>query len=346
MKKIFFGFVVVAGCVLSSCNNEAIDIDVKQHIPYYNLNVTVNPTDVPSPYKYKPKTDNDELRSFSSAHSLRVRTLVYDGTGQLIGVDSAFVSSYEAVVQSSFSLPSGTYSVVVTTDVVRGNASSISTEYWNLSKFEKLSTATLTDTRLIGGKLKMLGYSFQTITVSGADNSIVINPQTAGALLVLEYYSIHYYDNVTRIGLLRNKAIDVATIDNMGKIIPSVLNQNEEYKWWVGYLDTENESGDDIYAYAFTLPLSNVGFKYHVSYEENGETKTMDYSDPMILTLKAGDEHIFQVEFGEDGWYAHGDQSEIISLSSGTRGSILESVRTPWGNTQITSVHLTDLGRQ
>lgn len=282
MKKIFFTLLAFAG-MLASCSNDDIEIIQTQNT------VTVNPSYVISPFTYENVTG--ELESFPTDYKLRVRVLAYDADGVLKASDTQFLSSYAGLASCNLGLPSGTYTVVALTDVVQTyDGSSIELEYWTLSDESNLSTTKVTDAGYLGGVYKILGVASQQLTVGEGSSESILYPQPAGALCLVEWYNIDTFADIPHYELLMNKTSDFIQFNSFGAYEVSILNQNGEYNWRLGYVEPAEETAVSVYNYYFTLPMSNVSFKYQY---RNSDGDYYDMTNGSIVDLEAGGEYWF-----------------------------------------------------
>ena len=83
---------------------------------------------------------------------------------------------------------------------------------------------------------------------------------------------------------------DFIQFNSFGAYEVSILNQNGEYNWRLGYVEPAEETAVSVYNYYFTLPMSNVSFKYQY---RNSDGDYYDMTNGSIVDLEAGGEYWF-----------------------------------------------------
>lgn len=284
MKKIFFTLLAFAG-MLASCSNDDIEIIQTQNT------VTVNPSSVIAPFTYE--VEPGDLEFISTDDKLRVRVLAYDADGVLKASDTQYLSSYSELASCNLGLPSGTYTIVALTDVVRtDDGSSIDFEYWTLSGESSLSSTKVTDNGYIGSDTKMLGVASQQLTVGKSPSECILYPQPAGALCIVYWYNIDTFSDILRYQLATNKYSDFILFNSTGAYDTSIISQNGEFNWRFSFVEPA-DYGDkikNVYSYHFTLPMSNVSFKYEY---RNSDGDYYDITNGSIVDIEAGGEYWF-----------------------------------------------------
>lgn len=284
MKKILFMLVAVVA-LLASCDNDDITISS-------TTNVRVNPRGVISPFTYK--VHPDDLESFDNDYyQLRIRVLAYDEDGVLKAQGIQYATNYNVTQNIALNLPvDHTYTLVAITDLAGKSNSSVS-EFWHLSDSSRLATTKVSDAGYIGGDNKILGVGTSKVTVGNESQEIAINPEPAGALIYVEFDSIHAYSSVNRWTLGISKTSANILFDDNGKYVPSVESNNGDFKWRLAYLEPDDyEDYDIIYGYYFILPMNNIGFM--LQYRQNNDDEDQDLTGTRrYMNLEAGKQYAF-----------------------------------------------------
>lgn len=290
MKKILYFLIAVVAMVVSSCSND--DIEITRAI-----SVKVNPSGVIAPFTYEIKAG--ELESFSTDYKLRIHTFAYNEKGILVAEDVQYLKNYASIANSNLNLEKGTYTIAAVTDVVKMDGANIKTEYWKISGTEKLSTTKITDAGLIGGKYKMLGVDIQKMTLGDSKNECILNPQSVGALCLVEWYNIHTFPFVEQYSLDMSKACEFLQFNELGGYEISEKNENGAFKWRLIFLNLSIfTSLNYFYDYYFVLPMKNVKFKY--TYTQNGSKNDVFNEDPASVSFEAGGEYWFALDLCDE----------------------------------------------
>ena len=150
MKKIIICAVALLAMLVTSCSNDDIEISRK-------TTIKVNPYGVISGF---PEEYPGELTSFDQSCKLRIRVLAYDKDGVLAYSDSSFVNNYQTEMSVPTSLPTGTYTIIATTDVVLYSGGKVTDEAWNISEKSNINDVILKarqESALFGGEYNILG---------------------------------------------------------------------------------------------------------------------------------------------------------------------------------------------
>ena len=320
-KSIYSTVIAVFALIVVACENDPITIT-------HGVPVKVDPSGVISPFTFEIYTG--ELESFDTENKLRVRLLAYDSEGKLAASDSAFLTNYAAILNSSIQLPEGTYTLIAITDVVKHASNRTTFEYWNLSNISDINQVKVSDTGYIGGENKILGIANQIITVTGSQMSTInLNPQPSGALLCIRYLNIHQFSDVTKYELQTNRSSDYMTFDSYGKPVTVPENNNNQFDWRVSYIEPKSSyyiNYNHIYSWNFMFPVSNANYRF--VYSTESVSNEVLYTD-MIVTLNAGDEYVFMLDLCDE------DNNNYITHAygkvNGTKSTrSVELPNTPW----------------
>lgn len=318
MKKyIFIIFALIVG--FTSCTND--DITISQ-----TTNFKINPSTVIAPFTYE--NNPGELEGISSHFRLRIRLLIYNITGNLLEEDLQLFTSYASIMGVSKSLPKGEYIAIAISDIISNDNT---TSYWDLSNYQSLSTATITNTDYIGdyGR-EILGITKYSFTVSGAeDPDININILPAGSLFMISYWGTQKYSDVSFFELAVSKNIIDCKFDKQGNFTPTW--ENCDFTKRINVHIQEGNDGNRYYHYAYILPTSNLKIKYR-AYTTEGEY--VDLTPDMNVSPKAGEEYWVRVDLDANLYYP-----PTIVNGNNSRTMESQSLNINHGNT----IHLKDI---
>lgn len=304
MKKyIFIIFALIVG--FTSCTND--DITISQ-----TTNFKINPSTVIAPFTYE--NNPGELEGISSHFRLRIRLLIYNITGNLLEEDLQLFTSYASIMGVSKSLPKGEYIAIAISDIISNDNT---TTYWDLSNYQSLSTATITNTDYIGdyGR-EILGITKYSFTVSGAeDPDININILPAGSLFMISYWGTQKYSDVSFFELAVSKNIIDCKFDKQGNFTPTW--ENCDFTKRINVHMQEGNDGNRYYHYAYILPTSNLKIKYR-AYTTEGDY--VDLTPDMNVSPKAGEEYWVRVDLDANFYYpptiVNGNNSRTMESQS------------------------------
>lgn len=292
MKRYILILSVILA-VFTSCTND--DITISYTSKGYTTNFKIDPSTVIAPFTWE--NEPGELEGIPSSYRLRIRLLIYDASGALIADDEQLFTSYATIMASSKSLPKGNYIAITISDVVAKDGS---VEYWNLTKTENLSNATIVDTEYIGdyGR-EILGVEKTSFVVGDNKNEdIVINIKPAGSLFMVSYWGTQKYSDVEFYELSVSKDVIDCKFDSQGNFSPSWENCNFTKR--VNTHEQEGNTGNRYYHYAYILPTSNLKLKYR-AYTLDEEY--VDLTDEMNVSPKAGEEYWVVLDLDEHTYY-------------------------------------------
>lgn len=287
MKKILFALLTFAG-ILTSCTNDDIEIT-------YATSIKVDPSSVLSTFTYE--RDPGELTMFDSKYKLRVTVLAYDESGMLVAEDVAYCENYNQISTSSINLPAGNYTIYAVTDVMNE-----SIEYWRIEDIKQLSTTKVVDQGKVGGKNKILGVATSQFNVSaGKSNEFTLKPEAAGALCLVEWYNIKYYNDVVLYELTSTKTSNYIQFTQNSKAgyEASIESNNGKFDWRLSFIEPANydKAYYRIYGYQFSLPMEKVAFRY----EYNTETSKRNVlTDQVTVNLEKGGEYWFNIDMNDE----------------------------------------------
>lgn len=288
MKKILnisFAFLALLG-ILSSCSND--DIKIGQATV-----VKVDPSAVLSTFTYEVKLD--ELTMFDKEYKLRVTVLAYNQDGLLEDKKVNYCSNYNEIATARLDLPEGTYTVYAVTDVMNDEI-----EFWTIEGTESLATTKIVDQGYIGGQNKILGIATSKITVT-TDNTkeFSLQPEAAGALCVVFFNSIHKYSNRTKYALEMTKCCNYLqfTNDKSEGYNTAEESNNGKFDWYLGYIEPQDITSNNVYGYYFVFPMKNVEFMFTYETDDDGYYQL---TDPGYVSLEKGGEYEFKVDLNRN----------------------------------------------
>ena len=284
MKKIIICAVALLAMLVTSCSNDDIEISRK-------TTIKVNPYGVISGF---PEEYPGELTSFDQSCKLRIRVLAYDKDGVLAYSDSSFVNNYQTEMSVPTSLPTGTYTIIATTDVVLYSGGKVTDEAWNISEKSNINDVILKarqESALFGGEYNNLGIGYKTQSISEDTQSIEISPSPAGALLRIYYDNVLSYSDVKYYYLLSNRGCNFVSFDSNGnpRLIPE--NNGNQFDFLYTYTDADyarSQEWNTTYGYSFIFPVDNVGFQF--KWEDEKEQSYDMGNSFTISSIKSGEE--------------------------------------------------------
>ena len=229
MKRILLGIVVMAAFMLASCNNDAINVDVK-----HTLTMSVLSS---SPFDDFgiDYTDYVKTKYLGGGYSVCVESYVYDEEGNAVDSIKQVANTFGRIEMPNLNLLPGNYTVATIEMLVHsGNGLS---PYWNIVNSGTLSTLAViqkdieeiekTENLEFISEDGILGISTDKLTV-GTDNAkLSISPHVIGSLL-----DIHYLD----FNKSNYKIVSFCTKDAPdGYLLNPELSHLEHYAYTKGY---------------------------------------------------------------------------------------------------------------
>lgn len=141
----------------SSCENDNIEVGKA-------ITFNINAEGVISSFI---EYDEGELTTLSSNYKVRTRLFLYNEKGELAAQDVQYLNNYSAKAQMELFVPSGSYTAIAMTDVVRITSSQVSLQYWEFNDSTRLSSARIQDAGYIGSQRKILGLDSKQIHLTG-----------------------------------------------------------------------------------------------------------------------------------------------------------------------------------
>lgn len=321
MKKLYFVKTILLACV-SSALLLACQKDNQESSARYDVNVKVIPADVIAPFTYE--LNPGDLTKIADGYKIRVGLRVYDKDGFLVEKKINYLQNYDAISNFTFSLNSGSYTLLATTDIVEYDGSNVTFEYWNFGKGandtddQKLSELQIVDNGYIGsmGK-KSLGVTSTGISVIDAafDTNIKVKP--ACALAVIYFKNIHTYSEIKSLELETSKLGDYLFFNGSGQYDISFKWPGKNQYFRLNSIDVEDYSKyNGIYSYVFLLP----GDKYELTprYITTDDSQGYLVDDSKVLNIKKGEEYEMIIDCKDS---STGSPAFTISKVGGSKSS-------------------------
>ena len=288
MKKYILMMLVVLAAGFASCSNDDIPMEENVTKKVFETTFIVDPSGVVEPYRFE--WEAGELSIVPDGAQLRLRILIYDSNGEIVGnILTKKQSNYQSTWSEKTDLEAGTYTAFVISDVINTNDPDVE-EYWKLENYGRLNDAKLTKTpRFLGYQKEILGICIQQFSVESINSSISFDLKPAGAAC---YYI-----------LLNSESYPVDLWFNSNMEIQSIF-------WDASYnLKSEKELSDICEynlggaglpaeyvhsSFVYLLPTKNQHFRFWAETEEN---QGFVGNDMTIADIKAGEQYFFYCDF-------------------------------------------------
>lgn len=270
----------------TSCTNDDITISKA-------INIKVNPSTVIAPFNFEWNTG--DLETFNSAYNLRIQLLIYNENGILAAKETVYGTNYATIANTNLFLPSGEYTAIAITDVVKYDKGKVTFSYWDLKDEAKLTSAKIEDTGYFTSERGILGLGKLQIEVSeGKNQSYTINVEPAGGLFLALMYNPFYYSDVEKIGIEVNKNASHYGFDSNGNFNVSQETSGDEYDWWMFYIDEEDHDKEYsmIYGYYFIPAMNN----YRMRFVARTDDKKYTLYSPLTMNVEKGVEYLLYLD--------------------------------------------------
>ncbi len=272
----------MAMLLVSSCSNDAIDVEKKDQT--YPVSLTVSLNDFFSCYNFNDtKHDikiSDDYRVFNSEYGrlIQVRTLFYNQeSGELVDSLISYSTSTNAISES-IKLPLGKYCAIST--LAFADKDNNNYAWWKLADKENLSTVKMIP-KIRNSKWSLLSVASKDIVVTENSEAVNMTPTPVGSLTYLFFQNFQYqdessygtiYDNGIRSLALYSQKVASAYYLNPNNLVKyDYLEDAGRNSWY--FLSSYLEPTDfdeswtffksNLYSYCYILaPDFNLTFGY------------------------------------------------------------------------------------
>ena len=266
MKKISYPILLACAGLFFSCSNE--EIDIVSTSTYLSVNTAkVMKFDgmdyLATKSSFFSQDIVSELKTLPSDGRLRVRSLIYDKSGQLVQDISTMARNYVNKIDNKMMVPNGTYTVVTITDVVGvDDDENISLRFWMLKDSTNLNTAKIERSDYIGGNYMVLSATVNTVEVSEErDRTYNVEPVPIGSLFFIVYDNIHSNSAIEKIGLEKRKNAQSVTFTSSGS--RNNFQLSNDYDWWLANLEpADYPNSTSIYDTQFELATTDYSLEW------------------------------------------------------------------------------------
>jgi len=216
MKRIL-GLIGLIGLVLTSCKNDAIDINVVQ-TPEPTKTLSLNISTSSGYEVWGIESYQTSWLNNNQPYTIGVKTYLYDGSGNIVDSASNYTKTFTQIEQNFSGLERGSYTAVIIETLVNTDYHNTS-DYWYIDGANQLSTLTLKlDT--IKNPLHTVGWSGVVATASKtfsitSDMAETLNPSPVGSLLNTYYYDfdksnyieVNFFTKNLPVGMMLNPSV-------------------------------------------------------------------------------------------------------------------------------------------
>ena len=302
MKKIFYLMLTLAATFVTSCSNDAIDIDVEEEeviepevvTSTYDLNVSIITSSAYDAYGI----GNWEtlLGNNSGYFYIGIWTYLYDESGYLVDYVKSYTETFTNLTSTFGELESGTYTIVCVETLVDSDYD-----------YESL-VCTMEDTdKLSTFVIKMNAYTniiwcytiattTQTLTISDNNQSVTIEPEPIGEIITFSYENINNSD-YAKVGLyLKNVPLGYyVSSDYTGstKYYYNKYNNDTTYNCLCNFSDDKLTSSDSDSFYILASGSQNYTFGLSTSTQvENSKYTPYPSEEGVDITFENGINYI------------------------------------------------------
>lgn len=310
MRRFLLLAIVAVATLFNSCQNE--NIPVRRAI-----DLKINLETIIEPFTYEQL--DGELSKPWDNYELRTQTLIYDIDGDLVESYTDYSDSYNAIIKRSLSLGNGTYRIVVINDVINRTPGDES-HYWDIKNVSNLNNLTLIPSdEYFATRSATLGLACEEINISdNLNETLEINVEPAGALLLVNVKNAHKYDDLDYT-LLRSSTIGKSIFfDKSGEIIYQKEVADAGYTNILSAFDPDSQ-GRMMYSYIFLMPIGETDIDFR-ALSTSGEK--LYNSEVLRVNIKKGDEWLFALDYLDETTGEITLRCELVNGDDNTRGTL------------------------
>lgn len=268
---------------LTSCTDSE-EVDIK-----YQINLTISPAEVISGLtEYK----NGDFKLIDG-YKIRVRSLIYNTNGDLVNKTEELIKDYSSNLMFSIILPTGNYTVISSTDVVKANSlSDISFKYWTFSGEDNLSNYKVKNEGYWGGGQDMLGLT-QTQLDAKEVTTQTIKVQAVTALIESQVTNIHANSNIFYASIKYQFTNDIVSyINGLWDYTTSSASTDYFELLRVDLTDSYYDDLSGVYSFGAVLPTEDKKFVGYIVYlDSDGKVAEGTTKSSATLSFESGKQY-------------------------------------------------------
>ena len=187
MKKIALAITILAALLITSCTNDAIEIEYTQR---YDFTLRVNTEQIYDDFNVK-KSIMSQILSNNSSYAIAVVSLAYDQQGNLTDSATTYSRTF-TTMQQTLSVSQG-QSTIVTLETIVNPANDYQSNSWQLDGIDKLSTLTVKSRRSYSYWYEVVGMNIQNVN-AGTSQSLNVTPSPLGSIVTTEFFNLDQTD--------------------------------------------------------------------------------------------------------------------------------------------------------
>ena len=274
MKKIVFILAAMTGFIFTSCSNDDIKIETKEHIPEYDLSLKVS---VESVYDEFGVKDEFGTKYLSGNYSIGLFCYIYDAEGNAVDSLKSTTKNYNQVSLEVKQLLRGTYTVATIETIVNSAGQS---PHWNIVNSDKLSTLAIMqkqgDTKVERKSISeegLLGISTNTINLN-SEIEQAIKPTAIGALAQVYYVDFDKSDYLMGFVTTKDSPNGYYLNPALSASEHFIKSYNSENIWSIRSMATLSKSESEVSENVYILDQGSheclVGASLSKDPDENG----------------------------------------------------------------------------
>lgn len=291
MKKYILYLATLLIAFTSCSDSEEIDIK-------YQVDVAISPESVISDFQ-EYKSGNFTL---PDEYKIRIRSLIYDEHSQMVAVYEGLVNQYSQNYQFSTVLPNGNYTMITSTDVIKGGSlSNVQSSYWSFTQEKVLNEFTIIRENILDymGQAT-LGLTQTELIVDGQSKSLKVAVKPITALITCHFTNIHQ-QKVSNGKILIPTYLDFSYYNDINKI----TRENDDWqfnttsaetdKFRLTFIDLTDSYYDEkpgIYDLISILP-SSTEFQGYAEFISSDGLKYYNETDGIKQKIETGKQYDF-----------------------------------------------------